>query len=189
MTKKTKANQADINTFLDAVKGTKVLRHEKVQLNKSTTPPPPRRYPQPDEIEETDTLPPFGEFDYLPPLNSHDLVTYKLIGVSHKVLRKLQKGQYNVEAKLDLHGMTVAKAQSVVSEFLQDCMAHGVHVALIIHGSGLNNKVPVLKNKLNHWLREVPSIVAFCSASAKHGSHGAMYIMFKRTSTRGHFER
>ena len=180
MAKKTKINQADINTFLDAVKGVKVLSQEKIRLTKPETRILPKRYPQP-EIEDHDRE------EYLPEIAADKALSYKLEGVANKTLRKLEKGQYNVEAVLDLHGMSVSHAEAAVKDFLQHCFHTGVQVGLIIHGKGLVNKAPILKNKLNHWLREVPGITAFCSAAPKHGSLGAMYVMFKRTSTRRPF--
>ncbi len=187
MTKKTKINQADINTFLDAVKGVKVLSHEKIRLNKSEPNVLPKRYPQPEINDQNQEEYYFSEAEYLPTVTADKPISYKLEGVAHKTLRKLEKGQYNVEAVLDLHGMSVSHAEAAVKDFLQHCFETGIQVGLIIHGKGLSNKAPILKNKLNHWLREVPGITAFCSAAPKHGSLGAMYVMLKRTSTRRPF--
>lgn len=187
MTKKTKINQADINTFLDAVKGVKVLSQEKIRLAKPEPRILPKRYPgsQNDEPDIEEYY--FSEAGYLPSVAADKALSYKLEGVANKTLRKLEKGQYNVEAVLDLHGMSVNHAEAAVKDFLQHCFEAGVQVGLIIHGKGLANKAPILKNKLNHWLREVPEVTAFCSAAPKHGSLGAMYVMFKRTSTRRPF--
>ena len=92
----------------------------------------------------------------------------------------MRKGQYNVEAILDLHGMTVAKANAEVDRFLQQCLHQGIRIVLIIHGKGHHSQEPILKNKLNHWLRSIDGVLAFCSAAKEHGSRGASYVLLKR---------
>ena len=43
----------------------------------------------------------------------------------------------------------------------------------------------ILKNKLNNWLRQVDEIIAFCSAVAKDGGQGALYLLLRRRVSLG----
>ncbi len=102
-------------------------------------------------------------------------------GIQHKVLRKLRRGQYNVGATLDLHGKTIQQARESLTAFLLNCRREGIKSALVIHGKKCGGGTPILKNKLNHWLRQVDFVLAFCSAAAKDGRTGAVYILLKNS--------
>jgi DNA-nicking Smr family endonuclease len=103
-------------------------------------------------------------------------------GVQRKILHKLRRGFYSVEAELDLHGMIVPEARRAVVEFLHYCQAKERYCVRIVHGKGYgsSNKLPVLKNKLNHWLRQRDEILAFCSARQFDGGTGAIYVLLKK---------
>lgn len=116
-----------------------------------------------------------------PKLQAESPMTYKRPEIPHKTLRHLKKGQYNIDAKLDLHGMTVRDAEAVLTLFLDECLAHGDRVVLIVHGKSRHQETPIIKNRLNHWLREYNDVLAFCSASVHHGSRGAVYVLLKNS--------
>jgi len=103
-------------------------------------------------------------------------------GVQQKVLQKLRRGQYSIEAELDLHRMTSDQARQALSDFVTQCVSAGKRSVRIIHGKGLGSpgKLPVLKSKVNHWLRQKDQVLAFCSARPADGGSGAIYILLKR---------
>ena len=107
-------------------------------------------------------------------------------GLQHAVLRKLRRGQYAIEAELDLHGCTVAQAREMLEIFLHDARARGKRCVRIIHGKGRNSegKLPVLKVKVNSWLRRKDEILAFCSARPNDGGTGALYALLKAGKNR-----
>jgi DNA-nicking Smr family endonuclease len=177
MSKKPKINTDDIAAFYKAMEGTKPLTQKKIRLT-TTTPVRKVKYPKISEQESLN----FHESADLAAVSGEEYIAYKQEGISNKILRKLRKGQYNVEAILDLHGMTVAKAHHAVDAFLQQCLHQGLRIVLIIHGKGHHSQEPVLKNKLNHWLRSIDAVLAFCSAAPIHGSRGASYVLLKRTT-------
>jgi DNA-nicking Smr family endonuclease len=55
-------------------------------------------------------------------------------------------------------------------------------VVRIIHGKGKSSegKLPVLKGKVNSWLRQKGEVLAFCSARPNDGGTGAVYVLLKR---------
>lgn len=179
MPRKTKINQEDIDAFQDAVAGTIPLKQKNTRIS-----PPAKRYirrkPQTNYAEESPFI--FYDNSSTAEVSGEEFITYKQSGVSNKTLRKLRKGQYNVDVRLDLHGMTVDEAKAAVDSLLQQCVRNGLRVALIIHGKGHHSQMPILKNKLNQWLREIDIVLAFCSAAPIHGSRGAMYILVKRST-------
>lgn len=183
MPKKPIISQEDIDAFHKAVEGTKPLKQKKVRIVKirQTTRQTLAKSKIENPEKEDHEFFNFSSGEYLEPLKSEEVISYNVSGVSNKILRKLRKGQYNVEAILDLHGKTVAEARVAVDKFLQQCLQQGLRVALIIHGKGHHSQMPVLKNKINHWLRETTNILAFCSAAPTHGSQGATYVLLKRT--------
>jgi DNA-nicking Smr family endonuclease len=182
MPKKTKistsVSKEDIAAFREAVKGAKLHVNEKVRLSA----PDIRRKASSRSLEFNEESFNFNESLDLDPVQGEEYIVFKQTGISNKILRKLRKGKYNVDAILDLHGMSVDEAIAAVDGFLQQCLHKGTRVVLIIHGKGHHSQMPILKNKLNHWLREINAVLAFCSAAPAHGSRGAIYVLLKRNS-------
>src|SRR3990167_9324676 len=176
MSKKPKITHEDLETFHKAVEGTKPLTQNKVKLRLASNKIKPTKPPTPKE--EMFNL---SDANYYEPVQSEEYIAHKHDSVSNKILRKLRQGQYNVEAVLDMHGMTVEEARIAIDHFIQDCLREGIRTVLLIHGKGHHSHMPILKNKLNHWLRELNVVLAFCSAAPQHGNRGAMYVLLKRT--------
>lgn len=103
-------------------------------------------------------------------------------GIQYQVLRKLRRGEYKIEDELDLHGMTVAQAKAALRQFIENTRDGRRHCVRIIHGKGHGSKdnIPVLKNKINIWLRQFDETLAFCSAKVSDGGTGAVYVLLKR---------
>lgn len=179
MPKKYNIDHKDIAVFKKAVKGTKPLAQTKIRLKPSQDREPLRKHIQREFKDEIDHL---SEKNDLAVVGSEEFIAYKQASISNKTLRKLRKGQYNVEATLDLHGMSVAEAKVAVEQFLRECLQQNIRVIVVIHGKGKHNTMPILKNKLNHWLRDINCVLAFCSASSLHGRHGALYALLKRST-------
>lgn len=114
-------------------------------------------------------------------LSHEDTMTFTSPGVQKNVLKKLRKGHFGIDAELDLHGLTSEAAKLQLLRFLHYCVEDGVRSAHIIHGKGYRsaNNVPVLKNNLNLWLRQHQDVLAFCSAPARDGGAGAVYVLLR----------
>jgi DNA-nicking Smr family endonuclease len=180
MPKKPKIEEDDLQSFYKAVEGTVPLKqkNKKIRLTPPVKKAPMRKRRASDDDEPIH----LNQSLSIDTVQSEEFISYKNSAISNKTLRKLRKGQYNVEATLDLHGMTVDEAEAAVELFLQQCLQEGIRVVLIIHGKGRFSQMPVLKNKLNQWLRNIQSVLAFCSASPHHGSRGALYVLLKRST-------
>lgn len=116
------------------------------------------------------------------PLKAHDVLAYQRPGIQHGVYRKLRLGQYPIEARLDLHRMTVEEARREVFSFINECVTYGVRSVLILHGKGERNPdgIAQLKSYLAKWLPELDAVMAFHSAQKHHGGTGAVYVMLRK---------
>jgi DNA-nicking Smr family endonuclease len=106
---------------------------------------------------------------------------YRRCGVQHAILRKLRRGQFHICAVLDLHGMTVTAARTALVAFLLSIHRARFSCVRIIHGKGNGSRQqwPVLKQKLNNWLRQRDDVLAFCSARSWDGGTGAVYVLLR----------
>lgn len=176
MVKKPRQTDEDTQAFHEAMKGVTPLKKHKIRLTRTFA---KKRQAAARDDEDGCGIQ-LSDTQAEPTLKSDEIIAYKQTSVSHKILRKLRKGQYNVEAKLDLHGMSAEEARNAVSHFLHACIQNGIRVGLIVHGKGQHSQMPVLKNKINFWLRELDMVLAFCSAAPAHGGRGAVYVLLKR---------
>ncbi|HET7921872.1 MAG TPA: Smr/MutS family protein [Gammaproteobacteria bacterium] len=104
---------------------------------------------------------------------------YAKPGVQDATLRKLRRGHYSIGAELDLHGLRSEDARRALIEFLHSVQTRRVRCVRIIHGKGYRSgpRGPVLKQKLNGWLRQRAEVIAFCSARPADGGTGAVYVL------------
>lgn len=111
-----------------------------------------------------------------------EAIAYARPGVQRRTLRKLRRGHYSVMAEVDLHGLTVDPAKRLLADFLNDCRDRRLHCVRVIHGKGRRspNTGPVLKHKVDRWLRQREDVLAFCSARPVDGGTGAVYVLLGR---------
>jgi DNA-nicking Smr family endonuclease len=114
-------------------------------------------------------------------LQQEDIIRFSIPGVQKNTLKKLRKGQFGIDAEIDLHGLNSREAKQQLLRFLYSCVEEGVRCAHIIHGKGYGStdKMPILKNNLNLWLRQHQEVLAFCSSPPKHGGAGALHVLLR----------
>ena len=110
-------------------------------------------------------------------------------GVNPEVARRLHRGDYSIQAYIDLHGLGVEAAQEAFERFLKEAQLSGKRAVLVIHGRGLSSREePVLKTKVKEWLTSGSWrkwVMAFTSARACDGATGATYVLLRqRPATR-----
>jgi len=106
-------------------------------------------------------------------------------GVDRRLAQRLHRGDYAVQAHIDLHGHTVEEAKVAVEQFLTAAYAAGQRCVLLIHGRGRNSKDnrPVLKEQVRIWLshgRLSRLVLAFATAPLTNGGAGAVYVLLRR---------
>lgn len=114
--------------------------------------------------------------------NHGEILQFCRDGLPHTVLRKLRRGQFAQHAELDLHGLGVEAAREALVKFLHRARRQHMSCVRIIHGKGnrSQHRGPVLKYKVNHWLRQREEVLAFCSARTIDGGSGALYVLLRR---------
>lgn len=109
------------------------------------------------------------------------VLSYKLDGVQPAVFKLLRQGKYGYDYHLDLHRKTVSEARAEVYNLLKYADANQYRTLLLTHGKGSKSNPPArLKSYVNYWLRQVDIVIAFHSATPKHGGTGSVYVLLKK---------
>lgn len=180
MTKLFDLKPEDQQLFRQCVGAVEHLRHDRVEPARDNSPAPIPYSSLNDERQVIRDM----VSDYFEPadIETGEELHYCREGLQQTVLRKLKRGQFRVSAALDLHGMTVAIAKEAVTAFLKTSQRNNMTCVRIIHGKGnrSQHRGPVLKQKVNHWLRQRNEVLAFCSARPVDGGTGAIYVLLRR---------
>lgn len=105
--------------------------------------------------------------------------------VDRKTFDRFKKGQRQIEAVLDLHGMTQEKAHNALIRFIRSCYGAGKRNVLVITGKGQRSGgVGILKRLLPIWLEDTGTfgdcILSVLPAQPKDGGAGAFYVLLRR---------
>jgi DNA-nicking Smr family endonuclease len=100
---------------------------------------------------------------------------------------QLSRGRKDIDARIDLHGMTQARAHHALHRFLQRASDDGLTFVLVITGKGRTvgpeSERGVLRRQVPHWL-SLPEfrnfVVGFEEAHIGHGGEGALYVRVRR---------
>jgi DNA-nicking Smr family endonuclease len=100
---------------------------------------------------------------------------------------QLSRGRKEIDARLDLHGMTQTRAHGALSRFLQRAQNDGLTFVLVITGKGklgAESERGVLRRQVPQWL-SLPEfrslVVGFEEAHIGHGGEGALYVRIRRS--------
>jgi len=165
--------------FRKAMADARRLKHDKIVPHRQRIKPQPLQRWRDEQAVLAESIDPVSD---MAEIEVGDELLFSRNGVQHSVLRKLRRGQYRVEAELDLHRMTSQEAYAALSSFIQACKRRQYRCVRVIHGKGLGSKEkrPVLKGKVNQWLARWDDVLAFCSARPCDGGTGAAYILLRR---------
>ncbi len=173
----------DLALFRQSVADARPLKQKNIVHHHTTpsTTPKPRRQ---SEASPADTR--LSDEYQVEAVEAKDALHFSRTGVQHSVIKKLRQGQFTTHAELDLHGMIVTEAREALLQFIDNCRERHLRYARIVHGKGYGaaSQQPILKNRLNSWLRQIDTVLAFCSAQPKDGGTGAVYILLKRDRRR-----
>ena len=183
--KPTKTDQLDIALFREGIGEIEHIEQDKIQPMANHPKPIPRFRQQRLDQQYQDT---FSEHYEPHTVGSEETLNFRRSGIQERLFSRLRNGQIQIEAELDLHGMTIPVAHESLAKFLHDCQHYQIRCARIIHGKGWGSKhqKPILKSKLNGWLQQTDTILAFCSAPIEGGGTGAVYVLLKRTDQLNH---
>ncbi len=104
--------------------------------------------------------------------------------VPPSIAKRLHRGDFSIQAHVDLHGLRVDDAKETFEQFLDWAVTTERRGVLIVHGRGLSSpSEPILKNKVKEWLTRGPWrkwVVAYCSARKCDGGAGATYVLLRQ---------
>jgi len=113
--------------------------------------------------------------------------------------KKIRRGRVEIEARIDLHGLTIKRARSDLLAFLKRARANGLRQVLVITGKGASARAVdqrrfepwtpderalpgVLRRSFTQWMED-PAFAVLVSGYAeshrRHGGSGAFYVMLR----------
>ena len=99
---------------------------------------------------------------------------------------RIAKGRTDIDARLDLHGLTQSEAHGRLLDFLQSMQSRGASVVLVITGKGRLGSAHergVLRRQVPQWLA-LPEfrlcVSGFEEAHIGHGGEGALYVRIRK---------
>jgi DNA-nicking Smr family endonuclease len=101
--------------------------------------------------------------------------------------QRLSRGRAEIDARIDLHGMTQAQAHTALLRFLHRAQATGAKFVLVITGKGApdapRGERGVLRRQVPLWLG-LPEfrgcVLGFDRAHIGHGGEGALYVRLRK---------
>lgn len=155
-----------------------------------TQPPPKKPRPEVKDFQIGQSAPDFAFRHDLAPSISEQLARQPVV-MDRKAHRNMTRGKLEPEAKIDLHGMTLAQAHPELISFLLRAQDRGCRLALVITGKGkrglddgpIPQRQGVLRHQVPHWLRLPPLgavVMQVSEAHLKHGGSGAYYVYLRK---------
>lgn len=160
-----------------------------------TTPPkplsltPPIAAPMPVPPLRIGQNAPAGRSSFQPGTSPAERLAQSPLRMDAKLHRRLNQGKLRPEARLDLHGMTLAAAHPALTGFVLSCHGQGLRLVLVITGKGKGDHGPLptrpgaLRHQVPHWLHSPPLgavVQQVTAAHFRHGGEGAYYVYLRR---------
>lgn len=113
------------------------------------------------------------------------------VQMDRKNFDRMKRGKLSPEARIDLHGMTLAEAHPALINFVSRAHGSGKRLLLVITGKGRESddfapmpvRRGVLRHQVPHWLNTPPLgplVLQIVPAHQKHGGGGAYYVYLRR---------
>ena len=104
---------------------------------------------------------------------------------------RMTRGKLRPEARIDLHGMTLAEAHPALTGFILSAHGRGLRLVLVITGKGREKDIDapmpvrhgVLRHQVPQWLSLPPLgplVLQVTPAHIRHGGQGAYYVYLRR---------
>ena len=114
------------------------------------------------------------------------------VQMDQKAFGRLRRGKLKPEARIDLHGMTIAQAHPALTGFILRSAGAGHRLVLVITGKGkqrddggpIPTRFGVLRHQVPQWLAMAPLgglVMQVTESHIRHGGQGAYYVYLRRT--------
>jgi DNA-nicking Smr family endonuclease len=97
-------------------------------------------------------------------------------------MKKLRKGRLDIDARIDLHGMTEHAAHDALLRFIRQARGEDARIVLVITGKGKGGE-GILRRTVPLWFAESafrPLVGGWRKAHPAHGGEGALYVRLRR---------
>lgn len=153
----------------------------KVAARVAPTRPRPRPEPLQRRLDEEAVLREAlsDDFDVESLLDTDEALSWRRLGVGAEVPRRLRRGDWAIQAQLDLHGLRRDEARERLGGFLREAARHGLRCVRVVHGKGNGSpgRQSVLKGKVRSWLVQKAEVLAFAQAGPSDGGSGALLVL------------
>jgi DNA-nicking Smr family endonuclease len=116
-------------------------------------------------------------------LLTDDGLSFRRPGLSADVVTRLRRGQWAIQAQIDLHGLRRDEAREQLAAFVRQALQRSHRCVRVVHGKGLGSPggEPVLKGKVQRWLAQCAEVIAFTQATRAQGGAGALVVLLQRS--------
>lgn len=108
-----------------------------------------------------------------------------------KAFARMSRGKLVPEARIDLHGMTLAEAHPALISFIMNAHSQNLRLVLVITGKGKERPsgdgflahFGAIRRQVPQWLGQAPmaqAVLQVAEAHLRHGGGGACYVYLKR---------
>lgn len=157
--------------FKQAMEGVKQLKHRGKVRSHKTVPHEKRSMTVETSVMKDDFL-----FDIDITTTPGQILFFSTPSLPYRVIKRLKKGEYPIQSRIDLHGKQIGEASYLLHNFLENSFEHGKQHLLVVHGKGSCK----IKSAVDKWLKESPLVLAFTSARSDDGGAGALYLLIKK---------
>ncbi|KQX86580.1 Smr/MutS family protein [Variovorax sp. Root473] len=169
---------AEKDLFTRAIGATEPLRRK---ASVPLAPEPPAPIPFQHQLDEQRVLRESlsDEFDVTTLLDVDDAMSFRRPGIGTDITARLRKGDWSIQAQVDLHGLRSDEAREALGGFIRNAHKQGLRCVRVVHGKGLGSpgKQPVLKTKTQRWLIQKNEVIAFVQAKPAEGGAGALVVL------------
>ncbi|MDT4807467.1 Endonuclease MutS2 [compost metagenome] len=169
---------AEKDLFTRAIGATEPLRRKAAV---ALAPEPPAPIPFQHQLDEQRVLRESlsDEFDVTTLLDVDDAMSFRRPGIGTDITARLRKGDWSIQAQVDLHGLRSDEAREALGGFIRNAHKQGLRCVRVVHGKGLGSpgKQPVLKTKTQRWLIQKNEVIAFVQAKPAEGGAGALVVL------------
>ncbi|HRN75391.1 Smr/MutS family protein [Ottowia sp.] len=173
-----KQAEAAKNLFARAIGPTQPLRaHGRVVHAPAPVTPEPRQRALDEQAVLREAI--SDEFDASTLLHTDEHLSFRRPGIGPDVPPRLRRGDWTVQAEIDLHGMRTDEAREALGAFLREATKAGLRCVRVVHGKGLGSpgRTPVLKARVHGWLIQKKEVLAFVQAKPLEGGAGALLVL------------
>lgn len=170
--------------FMSAMEGVTRHKHDKAdtQIKTSKSDLHNKQYRRQAATQQEDKVIDGLSDEAVELVESNEELLFANPGVQLRVLKRLKQGHIPWEQGLDLHGYTVDQARDQLSKFIFEAKRNKARCVIVVHGKAHSSESQqaMIKSYVNEWLKRLNGVLAFCSAQAKDGGAGALYVLLKR---------